>query len=105
MVRSVSLLHCGTQSVHTRPMPNFPCTQGKGIGKLSAMRAMALNAPGPIETSPLALFELSEPEPAADEIRVRVEACGICRTDLHVVEGELPPHRQRIVPGHQVVGR
>jgi propanol-preferring alcohol dehydrogenase len=44
------------------------------------------------------------PEPAADEIRVRVEACGVCRTDLHVVDGDLAPHRSPVVPGHEVVG-
>jgi propanol-preferring alcohol dehydrogenase len=52
----------------------------------------------------LQLAELPVPEPAANEIRVRVEACGICRTDLHVIEGELPPQVEPIVPGHQVVG-
>ena len=69
------------------------------------MQAMVLSEPGPIDSSPLALRDLPMPEPAGDCIRVRVEACGICRTDLHVVEGELPPHKQQIVPGHQVVGR
>src|SRR5262249_13068816 len=50
------------------------------------------------------LRELAIPEPAAHEIRVRVQACGVCRTDLHVVEGELPPQMDSVVPGHQVVG-
>ena len=48
--------------------------------------------------------ELPVPEPAADEVLVRVEACGVCRTDLHVVDQEIPPHRPRVVPGHQIVG-
>src|SRR5262245_6187555 len=48
--------------------------------------------------------ELPVPEPAAGEIRLRVRICGVCRTDLHVVEGELPPRRECVVPGHQVVG-
>ena len=52
----------------------------------------------------LALSERPVPEPAADEITVRVEACGVCRTDLHVIDQELPVHRQGVVPGHQVVG-
>lgn len=68
------------------------------------MRAMVLSQPMPIESAPLMLRELPLPEPGVGEIRVRVQACGICRTDLHVVEGELPPKREQIVPGHQVVG-
>jgi propanol-preferring alcohol dehydrogenase len=68
------------------------------------MRAMVLREPGPIQSAPLELRELPLPSPAAGELRVRVEACAICRTDLHVVEGELPPHAEHIVPGHQVVG-
>ncbi len=68
------------------------------------MKAMALSRPAPIDTAPLQLRDLPIPEPAANEIRVRVHACGICRTDLHVVEGELPPRVDHIVPGHQVVG-
>ena len=68
------------------------------------MRAMVLERPAPIDTAPLVLRDLPRPEPEAGELRVRVEACGICRTDLHVVEGELPPQRDRVVPGHQVVG-
>ncbi|MBI4514706.1 MAG: zinc-dependent alcohol dehydrogenase family protein [Deltaproteobacteria bacterium] len=68
------------------------------------MRAMVLTQPAPIATRPLALRQWPVPEPAAGEIRVRVRVCGICRTDLHVVEGELPPQRPQVVPGHQVVG-
>jgi propanol-preferring alcohol dehydrogenase len=65
---------------------------------------MMLTEPASIDTSPLALRDLPIPEPAQGEILVQVETCGICRTDLHVAEGELPPHRKNIVPGHQVVG-
>jgi len=68
------------------------------------MKAMVLSHSAPVETAPLQLRDLPVPEPAPDEVRVRVEACGICRTDLHVVEGDLPPQRPQIVPGHQVVG-
>jgi propanol-preferring alcohol dehydrogenase len=68
------------------------------------MKAMVLTQPAPVETSPLACVDLPNPEPRDNEIRVRVQACGICRTDLHVVEGELPPHCSRIVPGHQIAG-
>ena len=68
------------------------------------MKAMLLTTPAPIDTAPLVLTEVPVPEPRADEILVRVEACGICRTDLHVIEGELPPQRPTVIPGHQVVG-
>jgi propanol-preferring alcohol dehydrogenase len=69
------------------------------------VRAQALAAPAPIERSPLRLEERACPEPGPGEILVRVAACGVCRTDLHVVEGDLPLQRAPIVPGHQVVGR
>src|SRR5579862_5569474 len=68
------------------------------------MRAMLLTGPAPIDSAPLQMRELPVPEPEPGEIRVRVAACGICRTDLHVVEGELPPQRAAVVPGHQIVG-
>ncbi len=69
------------------------------------MRAMVLHAPAPIETAPLALETVPDPEPGPGEISVEVAVCGVCRTDLHVVEGELAPRRERVIPGHQVVGR
>ena len=65
---------------------------------------MSLGAPGPVEARPLACVERPIPEPGPDEIRVAVELCAVCRTDLHVVEGELAPRRDGIVPGHQGVG-
>jgi alcohol dehydrogenase, propanol-preferring len=68
------------------------------------MKAMLLRRPGLVESLPLSCVEVSRPEPQGNEIRVRVQACGVCRTDLHVVEGELPPHRQEIIPGHQIAG-
>lgn len=68
------------------------------------MRAMVLSGPAPIDSSPLELREIPDPEPGPGEVRVRVLACAICRTDLHVVEAELPPVREHIIPGHQVVG-
>jgi propanol-preferring alcohol dehydrogenase len=68
------------------------------------MKAAALTQPAPIDTAPLQLRELPIPEPAPNEIRVHVAACGICRTDLHVVEGDLPPQVEHVVPGHQVAG-
>src|SRR5437879_1061197 len=69
------------------------------------MKAMVLTNPAPVETSPLAFVDLPTPEPGKGEVLIRVEVCGVCRTDLHVVEGELPPHKQPIIPGHEVVGR
>jgi len=68
------------------------------------MRAMVLRHQGPIEARPLDLAELPAPEPRSGEIRVRIHASAICRTDLHVVEGDLPAHRLPVVPGHQAVG-
>lgn len=68
------------------------------------MRAWVVDRPGPIEGGPLQWTEVPEPEPGADEVLIKVEACGVCRTDLHVSEGDLPPHRQRVIPGHEVVG-
>ena len=69
------------------------------------MRAMVLDHQAPIESAPLRADEIPVPEPRDDELLVGVRACGVCRTDLHVVEGDLPPVRTPIVPGHQVVGR
>jgi propanol-preferring alcohol dehydrogenase len=66
---------------------------------------MRLGRPAPIETGPLALVELPPPEPGPGEVLVRVEVCGVCRTDLHVVEGDLPARRESLTPGHQAVGR
>jgi propanol-preferring alcohol dehydrogenase len=67
-------------------------------------RAQLLSAAAPIGSRPLAAVDRPPPEPAAHEVRVRVRACGCCRTDLHVVEGDLDLPRLPIVPGHQVVG-
>lgn len=68
------------------------------------MKAMILDAPAPIHSRPLRLVELADPVPGPGEIRVRVHACAICRTDLHVIEGELASRRAPLVPGHQIVG-
>jgi propanol-preferring alcohol dehydrogenase len=68
------------------------------------MKACLLRAPAPIESNPLEFADVPLPEPGEGEIRVRVRMCGVCRTDLHVVEGELPPVKSPVIPGHQVVG-
>jgi alcohol dehydrogenase, propanol-preferring len=64
------------------------------------MRAMLLEATG----GPLRLADVPVPEPGPDQVRLKVQACGVCRTDLHIVDGELPPHRRPLVIGHQIVG-
>jgi alcohol dehydrogenase, propanol-preferring len=69
------------------------------------MKASVVGTPGPMATGPLAMVERDRPEPGPGEIRVRVSACGVCRTDLHLAEGDLPPHRTRTVPGHEIVGQ
>jgi propanol-preferring alcohol dehydrogenase len=65
------------------------------------MQAMRLNSPG----TPLEWTDLPDRHPGPGEIRVRIGACGVCRTDLHVVDGELPNPRSPIIPGHEIVGR
>ena len=68
------------------------------------MKACLLKKPGPIESNPLVLADVPNPQPAEGEVLVRVSHCGVCRTDLHVVEAELPPRKSPVIPGHQVVG-
>jgi propanol-preferring alcohol dehydrogenase len=69
------------------------------------MRALELATCGPIAGAPLRPVERSAPRPASGQLAVRIAACAICRTDLQVVEGDLPPKRDRVIPGHQGVGR
>src|SRR5665213_2577385 len=68
------------------------------------MKACLLRRTGPIEGKPLEFADVPAPEPAEHEVLVRVHMCGVCRTDLHVIEGELPPGKSPVIPGHQVVG-
>src|SRR4029077_18448587 len=68
------------------------------------MKACILNAPARIERNPLVLTDVSVPSPDKGEVLIRVRACGACRTDLHVIEGELLPRKSPVIPGHQVVG-
>lgn len=68
------------------------------------MRAMVLNDIAPIESSPLQALDMPIPQPVAGEVRLKVHCCAICRTDLHVIEGDLPRPALPLVPGHQVVG-
>src|SRR5262245_28655075 len=68
------------------------------------MKACVLDAPAPIAERPLRIAEVPRPSPGENEVLIRVQACGVCRTDLHVVEGDLPQHLPQVTPGHQVVG-
>ncbi|MBW3662780.1 MAG: zinc-dependent alcohol dehydrogenase family protein [Actinobacteria bacterium] len=68
------------------------------------MRCWRVRRPGPIDDGPLELVEHEPPPPGAGEVRIRVRTCGVCRTDLHVVEGDLEPRQPRVVPGHEIVG-
>ncbi|MBW4030912.1 MAG: zinc-dependent alcohol dehydrogenase family protein [Acidobacteria bacterium] len=73
------------------------------------MRAWSVPTPGPLDAvplgaGPLVLGERDVPTPASHQLRLRVVACGVCRTDLHVVTGDLPVHRPNVVPGHEIVG-
>jgi propanol-preferring alcohol dehydrogenase len=69
------------------------------------MRAWAVTTPGPIDTGPLRLVERPVPTAGSGEVLIKVSVCGVCRTDLHLAEGDLAPHRPGAVPGHEVVGR
>lgn len=68
------------------------------------MKACILPRRAPIETNPLVYTDVPAPDPGPGEILIRVHACGVCRTDLHVIEGELPALKEPVIPGHQVVG-
>jgi propanol-preferring alcohol dehydrogenase len=68
------------------------------------MKAAVLRLSAPIAERPLRIEERTPPLPAAGEVLLRVRACGVCRTDLHVVEGDLPAHLRPVIPGHQIVG-
>jgi len=68
------------------------------------VQAAILNEPKEISRSPLRVVEVPTPVPAAGEVLLRICACGVCRTDLHIVEGELPHRRTDLIPGHQIVG-
>jgi propanol-preferring alcohol dehydrogenase len=68
------------------------------------MKAWAVSTPGPIDSGPLVPIERDIPEPGPGEIRLRVLACGVCRTDLHLAEGDVAPRRPLVIPGHEIVG-
>src|SRR3984957_5182377 len=68
------------------------------------MRAWIVASSGPVDEHPLRRVDRAEPVPGPGQIRVRITCCGVCRTDLHLAEGDLPPRRPGVVPGHEVVG-
>ena len=69
------------------------------------MRAWTVDQPSPADDGPLRLVERPRPDPGPGEVLVEVSVCGVCRTDLHLAEGDLTPRRHGVVPGHEVVGR
>ena len=68
------------------------------------MKAAVLTEPAPISARPLRIGDLARPQPGAGQVLLKVRACGVCRTDLHITEGELPRLRSPLIPGHQIVG-
>jgi alcohol dehydrogenase, propanol-preferring len=68
------------------------------------VNACVLQSPAPVESNPLQYVPVADPVPADDQVLIRVRCCAVCRTDLHVVEGELPPRKAPVIPGHQVIG-
>jgi propanol-preferring alcohol dehydrogenase len=73
--------------------------------RLRRMKAMQLSHPAPVDTAPLVEVEIEAPEPGPGQVRLKVRTCGVCHTDLHIVEGELALPRLPTIPGHQIVGR
>ena len=68
------------------------------------MKAAVLTSPKPVAQRPLRIVEIADLQPKSGQVLLRVRACGVCRTDLHIVEGELPPQQPQMIPGHQIVG-
>jgi propanol-preferring alcohol dehydrogenase len=74
------------------------------LAMAAVMQAWVVDQPGPVDNDPLARIDRAVPEAGPGEVRVRVRTCGVCRTDLHLAEGDLAPRRPRVTPGHEVVG-
>ncbi len=82
-----------------------PAAASCGRARMTAsMRAWVVGCPGPVDSGPLELVDRAVPEPGPRQVRVRVRVCGVCRTDLHLAEGDLEPRHSAVVPGHEVVG-
>lgn len=73
-------------------------------GTIAAMRAAVIHEQAPIESSPLVIEEVAVPSAGTGEVRIRVRACGVCHTDLHIAEGDMPLVKAPVIPGHQIVG-
>jgi alcohol dehydrogenase, propanol-preferring len=80
------------------------CSNTMDAAMGARMRAWVVDHPAPAAEGPLRLVDRAVPEPGPGEVRIRIRACGVCRTDLHLAEGDLPPRRPQVVPGHEVVG-
>src|SRR4029077_12410305 len=83
--------------------------QDRFVGMVAGAQASVMNAwsvrrPGPMSGHPLVRVTKPVPVPAEHELLIRVSACGVCRTDLHVTEGDLPVHLAGVTPGHEIVG-
>ena len=97
--------HCGSKATSTRSS----YIDGGNYGKLPerrvrVMRAAVLKQQRAIAERPLEVGEVRRPQPGAGQVLLRVKACGVCRTDLHIVEGELEAQKRPLIPGHQIVG-
>ena len=68
------------------------------------MKAAILTNPGPIAQQPLRIGDVPQPQPGRGQVLLKIRACGVCRTDLHITEGELPQRKNPLIPGHQIVG-
>lgn len=75
-----------------------------GQDSVDMMRAWRVTTPGSVDGEPLEMVQVPIPQPGPGEVRLKVLACGVCRTDLHVTEGDLPVHREHVIPGHEIVG-
>jgi alcohol dehydrogenase, propanol-preferring len=71
---------------------------------VAEMQAWVVERPGPVDGGPLRRVERTVPDPGPHQVRVQVRVCGVCRTDLHLAEGDVPPRRPGVAPGHEVVG-
>jgi propanol-preferring alcohol dehydrogenase len=80
-------------------------TPGSRSGSARELSGWAVGTPGPVATGPLTRVRRPVPEPGPGDLLLRIEACGVCRTDLHLAEGDLRPHRPSTIPGHEIVGR
>src|SRR5579862_8860213 len=74
------------------------------MARRETMQAWEVAHPGDLRSGPLQRVERKAPRAGPGQVRITVLACGVCRTDLHVVEGDLPPHHKNVVPGHEIVG-